>query len=59
VLYESIDDMVDKMHYYLKHEDEREVITQRSYERTQRDHSLEKRFADLFPAIGLRNVRTM
>ena len=56
-LYESADAMLEKAFYYLKHEDEREAITQRGYERTLRDHTMEKRFADLFDAIGLHNWR--
>jgi spore maturation protein CgeB len=50
-LYESVDGMVDKVHYYLKHADEREANSQRGYARTLRDHTMEKRFADLFDRI--------
>ncbi len=56
-LYESVDAMVDKVRYYLKYADEREAISQHGYERTLRDHSMEKRFADLFDAVGLQNWR--
>jgi len=56
-LYGSIEDIVDKVRYYLKHEDEREAIAQRGYERTLRDHSMEKRFVDLFKAIGIKIER--
>lgn len=50
-LYESVDAMVDKVRYYLKHEDEREAISLCGYERTLRDHTMEKRFTDLFGRI--------
>jgi spore maturation protein CgeB len=56
-LYESVDAMVDKVRYYLRHEDEREAIARRGYERTLREHTMEKRFADLFDAVGLQNWR--
>jgi spore maturation protein CgeB len=56
-LYESVDAIVDKVHYYLKNEDERETIARRGYERTLRDHGMEKRFVDLFDKIGIKNWR--
>lgn len=54
-LYESVDEMVGKVHYYLKREDEREAVARCGYERTLRDHRMEKRFVELFDAIGLKN----
>lgn len=56
-LYASIEDMIEKVRYYLKHEDEREAIALRGYERTLRDHTAEKRFGDLFNAIGIKTCR--
>jgi spore maturation protein CgeB len=56
-LYESIDDIVNKVRYYLKHEDEREFIAQHGYERTLYDHTLERRFANIFDEIGLKTWR--
>jgi spore maturation protein CgeB len=50
-IYESVDAIVNKVFYYLKHQDEREDIARRGYERTLRDHTMEKRFADLFDRI--------
>lgn len=51
-LYASREDLVDKVRYYLKHDDEREAIAQRGYERTLRDHTMEKRFQNLLREIG-------
>lgn len=51
-LYASLEDLIDKIRYYLKHEDEREAIASRGYKRTLRDHTAEKRFTDLFNTIG-------
>lgn len=52
-LYVSPEDMIEKIHYYLEHENEREAIAKSGYERTLRDHTMKKRFIDLFSAIGL------
>jgi len=56
-LFVSPEDLIEKTRYYLKHEEEREAIAKRGYERTLRDHTMEERFAYLFDAIGLRNCR--
>ncbi len=53
VVYKDNEDLVRKIKYYLAHEDERERIALRGYERTIRDHSTEKRFEDIFRMIGL------
>jgi spore maturation protein CgeB len=50
-LYGSTKDMIDKIRYYLKHENKRKAIALRGYERTLRDHTAEKRFADFFNVI--------
>jgi len=52
-IYDSVDAMVDKVLYYLKHQGEREVIAQCGYERTLRDHTMEKRFQYIFENLGL------
>ena len=52
VLYVSPEDMIEKVHYYLKHEDEREAIAKRGYLRTQSDHTMEKRFQHIFGQLG-------
>jgi spore maturation protein CgeB len=52
-IYQSIEDMIDKIRYYLKHEDERKLIAQQGYTRTIKDHTMDKRLTDLFDTIGL------
>jgi spore maturation protein CgeB len=42
-VYSSPAELVDKIDYYLKHEDEREEIAKRGYERTLAEHTMEKR----------------
>ena len=53
VIYKNINDMIDKVKYYLEHNEEREIITQAGYERTLRDHTYEKRFNSIFKIMGL------
>lgn len=53
VCYDGIQDLADKIKYYLSHESERESIAQRGYERTLREHTYEKRFKEIFRKIGL------
>ncbi|HKZ39176.1 MAG TPA: glycosyltransferase [Chryseolinea sp.] len=53
VLYVSPEDMIEKVHYFLKHEDEREAIAKRGYLRTRSDHTMEKRFQHIFDQLGL------
>jgi spore maturation protein CgeB len=53
VFYRSAGELVDKVRYYLAHDDERERIAEAGYRRTLRDHTYDRRFKDLFAAIGL------
>lgn len=38
ISYSNTADLIDKLHYYLEHEDERAAIARRGYERTMRDY---------------------
>ncbi|MCC6398522.1 MAG: glycosyltransferase [Bacteroidetes bacterium] len=51
-VFASLDECVDKVRYYLVHHDERESIRLSGYSRTRRDHTYEKRFLDIFRALG-------
>lgn len=53
VTFTSTGDMVDKIRYYLAHDDEREAIARAGYERTMRDHTYATRFSHIFKKIGV------
>ncbi|HEX4645543.1 MAG TPA: glycosyltransferase [Verrucomicrobiae bacterium] len=52
-LFESVDDLVDKVRYYLAHDSERAGIAEAGYSRTLREHSYEQRFSEIFARMGL------
>lgn len=52
VLYSGIDDYINKIKYYISHNEEREAIARAGYERTIREHTYEKRFEDIFRQLG-------
>jgi len=45
--------MINKIKYYLEHNEEREAIARASYERTLHNHTYEKRFNHIFKIMGL------
>jgi len=53
VIFKNIRDLINKIRYYLTHEDERATIAQAGYERTLREHTYEKRFREILARIGL------
>ncbi len=53
VCYSGVDDLIEKIKYYLRHEPEREKIRKAGYERCQRDHTWHKRFQLAFAQMGL------
>ena len=48
VLYESIPDMLNKIEYYLTHEDERLSIAKNGYEKVKTLHSYDQRLLSIF-----------
>jgi spore maturation protein CgeB len=52
VVYQDVDDLADKIRYYLRHETEREAIAEAGYRRVLRDHSYAQRFREIFSTIG-------
>jgi spore maturation protein CgeB len=55
ITYSGIDDLVQKIKYYLANPAEAEEIRKRGYERSMREHSWEMRFEKIFRIIGLLN----
>ncbi len=50
-LFVSPEDLIEKIRYYLKHEDEREAIALRGYKRTLKDHTMEQRLRNIMQVI--------
>ena len=51
--YSGIDDLVDKIKYYLAHPAEAESIRIKGHERSSREHTWEMRFEKIFSIIGI------
>ena len=51
---EGPEGVVEKVRYYLAHEDERKRIALAGWERVRREHTWEKRFGEIFERMGLR-----
>jgi spore maturation protein CgeB len=52
-VFDRPDDLVEKVQYYLSHDQEREEMRRAGYLRTQREHTYEKRFQEIFRTMGL------
>jgi len=52
-MFTDADDLVRKVTFYLEHEQERQAIRDAGYQRTLTEHTYEKRFNDIFAAMGL------
>ena len=55
VIFKNLRDLIDKIRYYLEHDEERARIAEAGYERTFREHTYEHRFREFFARIGLDN----
>lgn len=53
--FETIDDLVDQVRYYLAHEEERLAAADSGYQRVVNEHTYAKRFEEIFKHIGLSN----
>jgi spore maturation protein CgeB len=58
VTFDGLPNLVEKIRYYLGHEAERAAIVEAGYQRTRRDHTYARRFADIFQHMGLPNNMT-
>ena len=56
--FETIDDLIDQVRYYLEHEDERQAIASQGYQRTLAEHTYAARFKAIFEQAGLNNTYT-
>lgn len=52
-VFESDDELIDKIQYYLENQSERLAVAEAGYERAMRDHTYASRFEAIFQAIGL------
>lgn len=53
ICYATKEDLLNKVRYYLKHQDEAETIRMAGHKRALKDHTWENRFKELFRKIGL------
>lgn len=52
VTYNSLDEMVQKAHYYIEHDDEREQIAQAGHEEFMRNHTYAHRIQQILKIVG-------
>lgn len=53
VVYESLEDLIDKARYFIEHDEEREAVARAGYDRALRDHTWRARFDDVFKQAGV------
>jgi spore maturation protein CgeB len=53
VCFDSLNDMIDKIRYYLAHPNERAEIAEAGYQRTMHDHTYARRFREIFNKMGV------
>jgi spore maturation protein CgeB len=53
VCFDSVPDLIEKIRYYLAHEDDRHSIARAGYQRTINDHTYVHRFSQIFDQLGL------
>ncbi|WP_197278015.1 glycosyltransferase [Rhizobium sp. AAP116] len=56
VIYTDPDDLLNKVRFYLKHDDLRNSIAEAGYRRTLREHTFKRRFEKAFQQMGLANA---
>jgi spore maturation protein CgeB len=55
--FETVDDLVDQVRYYLNHEDERRAIASQGHRRTLDEHTYAARFASIFEQAGVTSAK--
>jgi spore maturation protein CgeB len=58
VTFESIQDLIEKVRFYLSHVQQRLSIAEAGYQRTLADHTYARRFSHIFDKIGLTTTLT-
>jgi len=53
VCFSNAKDLVEKIKYYLQHEQEREAIADAAYKKTMQNYTYEKKFNEIFKTLGL------
>ena len=53
VIYTDVDDLIEKIRFYLKHDALRESIAEAGYIRTMQEHTFAHRFKNVFTRMGL------
>lgn len=56
--FNTIDDLVEQVRYYLKNDDERSAIAQSGYQRTLAEHTYAERFTRIFEQAGVSETAT-
>ena len=51
VVFDTIDDAMEKIEYYIKHEDQRQIIIENGKKRVLRDHTIEQRIEEILSNI--------
>jgi spore maturation protein CgeB len=51
--FSDVDDMIDKIRYYLRRNEEREVVAEAGFRRTVNEHTYFHRFGDVFRQMGI------
>lgn len=51
VVYEDLNDMIEKVHYYMQHEEERQTIAERGCDYVRRKHTFDARLDELFEVL--------
>jgi spore maturation protein CgeB len=52
-VYDSTDDLVEQVGYWLEHEDERAEVAEAGYRRVLAEHTYDHRFAEIFRTVGV------
>lgn len=52
-VFDGVDDLVDKVRYWLEHEQERQAVAEAGYRRVLAEHTYDHRFAAIFAELGL------